>query len=106
MQKAHELGIDPFEILLLFAAERYEALGYSERTTSKETQDGKVYEIWTISPEMRLQAAKEATQYLLPKRKATEHSLSEIPDDAFNQEVERRVHLKILKGEIKASDVS
>lgn len=56
---ADRLGCDPFEILVHFAKGDADALGY----------DG-----GTIPPDMRLQAAKEASQYLYPKRKAVEHS--------------------------------
>lgn len=96
---ARELGIDPFEILLRFAANDFKALGYEKRTKTIYTSEDTSYEVDIISPEARIQAAKDATQYLLPKRKATEFTLSEIPDEAFDQEVEHRINLKILKGE-------
>lgn len=103
--KAKELGIDPFEVLLLFAAGDWKKLGYdSDRAPSSYSEHGTIYK-WTIDPAVRGKCAEYACGYLLSKRKAVEHSLSEIPDPVFDQEVERRVHLKILNGEIKASDV-
>jgi hypothetical protein len=52
-QKAEELGVDPFQILLLFAKGDVAALG-----------------IEVITADQRLRAASEACQYLYPKRKA------------------------------------
>lgn len=106
MMKSQELGIDPFEVLLLFCANKWQQLGYEKATKTIYTAEGSSYEVDVISPELRVNAAKDAASYLLAKRKAVEHSLSDIPDNAFDQEVERRVHLKILNGEIKSSDVS
>ncbi len=103
--KANELGVDPFEILLLFAAGKWEALGYEAKTKTIHTGEETSYEVDNITPELRVNAAKDAASYLLAKRKSVEFTVNEIPDEVFNQEAERRVHLKILKGEIKASDV-
>lgn len=99
IHKAQQLGVDPFEVLLLFAKDDWEALGYPSPTYIKTNKDGSTQEVDRISPETRLAAARDATQYLLPKRKSIEHSLSELPDEVFDKEVERRIHLKILKGE-------
>lgn len=57
---AEALECDPFEVLINFAKGDAPALGYSVAME--------------IPPEMRLQAAKEASQYLYPKRKSVEHS--------------------------------
>lgn len=103
--KAFELGIDPFEILLLFAAGKWKELGYRDPTKTIAVPGGASYEEDIISAELRVNAAKDATNYLLAKRKSVEHSLNEIPDQVFEQEAERRIHLKILNGELKASDV-
>jgi hypothetical protein len=51
------LECNPFEILILFAKGDTETLKVSE-----------------ISPDLRLRAAKDACDYLFPKRKAVEHS--------------------------------
>lgn len=99
------LGIDPFEILLHFAAGNWNRLGYKAATVTVHTSEDSSYEKDVISPELRVGAAKEAANYLLPKRKSLDFDIKELPDQAFDQEIERRVHLKILKGEIKASDV-
>src|ERR1041385_5969614 len=73
-EKAEELGIDPFEILLLFAANRWYELGYNHRTTIITTESGTTYEKDVITPELRVQAAKEAVQYLIPKQRALDVS--------------------------------
>ncbi len=57
------------------------------------------------NPEHRFKAAEVLMRYLYPQLKAVEFQLKDISDAVFDQEAERRVHLKILKGEIKASDV-
>jgi hypothetical protein len=71
-QKAKEvaarLGIDPFEILLRFAAGDWKALGYkSEKYSKKSTR-------FIISPETRAKAAQEATQYIVPKLRQIEEA--------------------------------
>lgn len=50
-------------------------------------------------PEHKFKAAEVLMRYLYPQLKAVEFSLKDIPDQVFEQEVERRVHLKILHGE-------
>lgn len=103
--KAEELGIDPFEILLLYAAGKWKELGYESQTKTIKTKSGSTYESDIIGPELRMNAARDATNYIFAKKKAIEFDIKELPDQIFNQEIERRVHLKILNGEIKASDV-
>jgi hypothetical protein len=71
-EKARELGIDPFEVLLLFAAGDWKRLGYLTGTITKYTKNGDSYEIDRISPELRQKSAADACQYLLPKLKAIE----------------------------------
>lgn len=55
--KARELGVDPFTILLLYAKGDADTLGYT-----------------FIPLELRLKAASEASKYLYPQKKAVEHS--------------------------------
>jgi hypothetical protein len=81
-----ELGVDPFEILLYFAKGDWKALGYDTPSTQSFTSAGIEYEDPIITPELRLQAAKEACQYVLPKRKATEMT---VVDEARMKEIER-----------------
>lgn len=104
--KANELGIDPFEVLLLFSANRWSELGYEKRTQTKCTAEGYTFEVDLITPELRVKAAQEATNYILSKRKSIEFDIKELPEQALEQEITRRVHLKILNGELKASDVA
>lgn len=67
-EKTQELKIDPFEILLYFAAGDWEALGYEAEKAI--TENGVKY---TIEPSVRARCAAEACSYLYPKRKALEH---------------------------------
>lgn len=71
--KAIALGIDPFEILLYFAAGDWEKLGYKSGEREIVTKSGSVL-VDVISPETRMNAAAEACQYVYPKRKAIEHT--------------------------------
>lgn len=71
-ERARTLGVDPFEILLLFCKRDWKALGYDSATEVKVGKGGECYEIERITPEHRLRAASEACQYLHPKRKAVE----------------------------------
>ncbi len=70
--KAKELKVDPFEVLLLFAAGDWKALGYeTEQAPSSFSEHGTVYK-YTIDPSVRTKAAAEACSYLYAKRKALE----------------------------------
>lgn len=71
--KALELGIDPFEVLLLFAKGDWKALGYPSEFDKKVSQ-GKEYQERVIDPSDRVNAAKEACKYIHPQLKAVEHS--------------------------------
>jgi hypothetical protein len=69
-EKAAALGIDPFEVLLLFAKGDWAALGYETGERLKSAgEHGDVYE-FTISPDLRARAARDACDYLYPRRKA------------------------------------
>lgn len=59
----------PFEILMNFATGDWQALGYDNETYVLENAAGGTKIGYTISPEMRLAATKEACQYLVAKRK-------------------------------------
>lgn len=75
LSRAEELGVDPFKIMLLFAGDKWKELGYDSSIYVKESRDGETTTIgYTIPPELRLHAAKEAAKYMYPQRKAIEHS--------------------------------
>lgn len=76
---AEKLGVDPFEILLLFASGDWKALGYKSETFVASSSDKGEIVKWTIDPAVRAKSAAEACQYLYPKRKAVELSTA---DDA------------------------
>ena len=71
-ETARRLNCDPFEILILFAKGDHEALGY-DKFNRKIFGENVVDEL-TISPELREKSAKDACEYLYPKRKAIEHT--------------------------------
>jgi hypothetical protein len=77
---AEEIGVDPFQVLMHFVVGDYESLGIPE-LSSVLTKEG-VVEKLSITPEMRLSAAKEACQYIYPKRKAIEQ-VSEINQKTY-----------------------
>lgn len=84
-QKAQELGVDPFEILLLIAKGDWKALGYD----SSEIQllsKGIPYFVDRISLQMRQSAASDCCQYMLPKRKAIEMPITN-PEDTSKEKV-------------------
>lgn len=72
---AQKLDVDPFEILLKFAKEDWEGLGYPSRSKISYTSAGIEYEEYLIKPEMRVKAASEACQYIHAKRKAIESTV-------------------------------
>lgn len=69
---AQKLKVDPFEILLHFAAGNWRKLGYSSETLITTNADGNTTVRPYITPEMRVNAASRACEYLYPKRKALE----------------------------------
>lgn len=69
---AKKLGVDPFEILLKFAAADWKALGYKSETETRYSAEGSGYEVYVIEPQQRIIAAKAACEYLFPKRKSVE----------------------------------
>lgn len=74
-ERAAKLGIDPFEVLLRFAAGHWEELGYkSEMIVTGYSQAGDAVEDYTITAALRQKSAKDLCEYLYPKLKAVEHS--------------------------------
>lgn len=72
-EKADKLGIDPFELLLLYAKRDWKRLGYKSEFTIKYIGENQVEEP-VISPELAASSAAKACEYLLPKRKSVEVS--------------------------------
>lgn len=71
-EKARKLGVDPLEVLLLFAKNDWAALGYKSEFEEKFGAGGVPCMMRVITPDVRMNAAKEACQYLYPKKKAIE----------------------------------
>jgi len=75
---AEELGVEPFRILCLFAKGDWKALELEPIKRTKEVQGQVLEEIVSpITMDMRLQAAREASKYLYPQRKAVSLSADE-----------------------------
>lgn len=71
LEKAQALGVDPFEVLLLFSKGDWKALGYSSELIISTNKMGETVK-YTIEPAVRMKAASEAAGYMYPKRKAIE----------------------------------
>lgn len=70
---AERLECNPFEVLLHYAKGDFEALGYEEYQIMV-TKTGETVTVLTIDPALRQKSAKDACEYLFPKRKAIEHT--------------------------------
>lgn len=89
LEISQRLECNPFEVLIHFAKGDYEALGY-EHHRMRITKDGGTEMELTISPELRQRSAKDACEYLFPKRKAVEHSFdTSMPDEKLIEETAR-----------------
>lgn len=71
---AEKLNVSPFEILLRICKGDWKGLGYDNEVYVMEGPQGATKIGYTISPEMRLTAAKEASKYLYAQKKALEVS--------------------------------
>lgn len=89
---------NPFELLMLFATGDWKALGYDTDVYVMENAQGATKIGYTISPEMRLSATKEACQYLYAKRKELEEEVDP-PIEVLSRE-EKAKFLKQAKEEI------
>lgn len=68
MELANRLNIDPFEVLLKFAGNDWEGLGYDSPCEERHSKDGSVYYVDRITAKDRIMAAKEIANYMAPKR--------------------------------------
>jgi hypothetical protein len=83
-EKARELGVDPFGILLLFAKNDWSALGYESQKITVFSKHYEPVEVDVISPDLRLRAAAEAAQYLYPKLKTIEAKVTSDPKEPIH----------------------
>lgn len=73
-EKAEEMGVDPFKVLLMFAKGDWKALGYATETyISKTGKDGDTLS-YHVEPNTRAKCASDACRYLHPTQKAVEIS--------------------------------
>lgn len=78
-EKAEELGIDPFKILLLFAKGDWKALGYKEETYVASVSEFGNTEKHHIEANTRAKCAADACRYLHPTQKAVEIIGDQVP---------------------------
>lgn len=81
MEKAQKLGVDPFEVLLMFCKGDWDGLGYFSSTITKFGKGGETYEVDTVTADQRLKAAAEACKYLYPTLKSTEGTVKVVTND-------------------------
>lgn len=94
-QLAADLGVDPIEVLLLVCKGDWKSLGYKSGIKTKSAGAGEVYEEDLITLVDRVNAAKEASQYLYSKLKTIE-VLKENPHEGMSLEEKRDVLRKAL----------
>lgn len=71
---ASKFQYHPFEIMMMYAHRDHKALGLPEYKIVGYSQDGSPIEALSISAELQQKSAKDANEYLAPKRKAIEHT--------------------------------
>lgn len=82
IDKCKELGVDVFEILLRFANNDWQGLGYkTENHVIGMTQRGDPIEVERISPELRQKSANDASRFMLPQLKAIDVTTDENSKD-------------------------
>lgn len=89
-ERAKALGCHPFDLMCHFAMGNWQALGYEKETIETLTEKG-VRITPVISPQMRLQAAEKAAEYIHMKLKSVE--LSGQVDSPADQELLEEVRL-------------
>lgn len=82
---AQKLNCNPLEILIKFAMGDWKGLGYDSEVYHMATASGDVKAGFTITPQMRLQAAAEASRYLYSRPKETIELLT--PQDQQQKDV-------------------
>jgi hypothetical protein len=80
---AKKLGVDPFEILLLFAKGDWEALGYESKMQVVSVNESGSVEDYTIPVAVRAKCAEKATEFLRPKLKSLDVSADGLKDVAM-----------------------
>lgn len=80
-EKAEELGVDPFEVLLMFCKGDWEGLGYKSGEQLKAGKGGETYYVDTITSDQRLKASSEACKYLHPTLKSIDAVVKTQTDD-------------------------
>lgn len=69
---AARMNYDPFEALINFSRGDWKALGYESDVYHMEKPDGSVKMGYVVTPQMRLDATKEAMKYIYPTQKSVE----------------------------------
>lgn len=93
-QICRKYKVQPFEGLMKVINNDWAGLGYDNECFHIEKPDGSVKMGYVISPQMRLDAMKEAAKYLYPQKRSIEMSGSlEVNNEEREREVEQ---LKVL----------
>lgn len=92
---AERMGIDPFEVLLLFADGDWKKLGYDKPKYVTGVNEWGTWYKWTIDPAVRAKAAAEACRFLKPQLKSVELEVGESMQDAIEnlnqKELDQRI---------------
>lgn len=84
LARALELGMDPFETLIHFANGNWKQLGYENGLKCVGIgADGKPIFVPLINPDMRINCARAACEYVHPKLKSLELKANDIPLRGF-----------------------
>jgi hypothetical protein len=97
------LGVDPFEVMILFVKGDWKALGYDTDVIIKQSSDGKsTFMEYVISPELRAQCAREACKYVYAQRKSVEHVSHNVLESMSTLEKLEAMKqaVKMLEGEL------
>lgn len=73
-ETAKRLGIDPFEVTLLFAKGDWSSLGYENECYFSENASGSTKLNYVISPDLRAKCAMDACKYLYSQKRDVEIS--------------------------------
>lgn len=108
MEIAEKMAMDPLEVLMMFAAGDWQGLGYDNSVYHMEKPDGSIKMGYVIPPELRMNAAKEAAQYIYAKKKQEEPKDDGSIDVTSLEDKQKllekaEVELAILKEQISAA---
>lgn len=75
-----------------------QSLPVAQRCEAEGADPVKVLIDMLKEPELKFKAAEVLMRYLYPQLRATEFTVKDLPDEAIDREIERRLNLRILNG--------